>query len=389
MARRVIAMLGAQEPKETTYVVAPGSSALAAGECTTAFASYAVHTLYRADSTVLLCTSAAMNNFEILRERHPAANDAFISVPIPEGRSAEQLWTMFDQLTAHVDPQDEVVFDISNGLRMAPIIVSSALNFLQKVRNIAVLHVVYGAYELRDVAANRTELLVLDPFLSLQRWVDAAHSFTHYGQGEELARLVGSMKLGTRNPWQRVAQAVRRISVALQLVHLKPLDQYTREFENLVAGLEFDTAKEYAPLALTLTATAEAFRLFQAGGTARDELLRQQKIMHWYTEHNMYAQAVILAKEWVDCYALYLNHPNRTDPQLLLDFSDDSKKGNIPHLEYVKLALPLTGEQRRILRELRNSTAHASLQNATNGQYDVIRVIRECTTQLIAQKITE
>ena len=140
---------------------------------------------------------------------------------------------------------------------------------------------------------------------------------------------------------------------------------------------------------MTLTATAEAFRLFHAGETARDELLRQQNILQWYIDHHMYAQAVILAKEWMDCYALYIRHANKTDPQLLLDFSDDTKKGNIPHPEYVKLTLPLTPQQRRILRELRNSTAHASLEQAANGQYDATRIIRECAAALINQHIPE
>jgi hypothetical protein len=345
--------------------------------------------LYGANEVLVICTPDAKDNYKLLCDDHPEVAKSVRLVEIQNGQTEEELWDLFQRLTTQVAPDDEVIFDITNGFRSSPVLLLTALRFLQKVRGIRVVRVVYGAFDQR--INNTTQIIDMQPFLVLQDWVDAAHAFLRYGNGEELAVLAAGLEKGAsknqKTAWERVARSIRRITVALQLVHLRELDEQISTFEELVAALELPKTNKYAPLHIIFTSIVSEFREFSAGAFPRDELIRQQKIMHWYTQHNMYAQAVILAKEWLDCYALYIVHPHKDDTALLQDFSDDTKKGKLPFSVFAKINLPITKTQQTILRDLRKSTAHASLLESSNGQYDPIQLIRDCTERIIAQKI--
>jgi len=70
-----------------------------------------------------------------------------IPLIIEEDMSPEGQWKWFEIILDNIDYGDELTIDLTHGYRSIPIVFSTAVNFLQKAKNITLVAVYYGAYE--------------------------------------------------------------------------------------------------------------------------------------------------------------------------------------------------------------------------------------------------
>jgi CRISPR-associated Csx2 family protein len=70
-----------------------------------------------------------------------------VEVDIPDGKSEEELWEIFEAISKAVQEGDEIVFDITHGFRSLPMIAMLTIAYLKQVKGVKVQHVVYGVYE--------------------------------------------------------------------------------------------------------------------------------------------------------------------------------------------------------------------------------------------------
>jgi CRISPR-associated Csx2 family protein len=76
-------------------------------------------------------------------------------------------WKWFETILNLVDFQDEVWFDMTHGYRAFSIVLSAALSFIQKTKNIQLMAVYYGA-----VDAPGNPIIDMKDFYQINQWAD-------------------------------------------------------------------------------------------------------------------------------------------------------------------------------------------------------------------------
>jgi hypothetical protein len=116
----------------------------------------------------------------------------------------------------------------------------------------------------------------------------------------------------------------------------------------------------------------------------RDELLRQQRILQWYIEHHLYAQAVLLAREWLVSCAIYRKHyETHRDAEIWQLLGEYSARDFVD----IDASFPAIG---RDIRKIRNNLAHAVMVSTNPQTATAIHVeIRDLCTQICALKLPQ
>lgn len=74
----------------------------------------------------------------------------FEEIQILEGRTEKELWKIYDEIFHVIDDRENVVFDITHGLRSIPLQALVALNCAKVIKNINIVGIYYGAYERQE-----------------------------------------------------------------------------------------------------------------------------------------------------------------------------------------------------------------------------------------------
>jgi hypothetical protein len=102
----------------------------------------------RPDRVVIAITEGAANQHRThLEARLAELGFACEFVPIPEGRSEDELWAVFNKLATALGVGSLVHFDLTHGYRSLPATAVMALGFLRHANGIVVEGLHYGAFE--------------------------------------------------------------------------------------------------------------------------------------------------------------------------------------------------------------------------------------------------
>jgi len=105
----------------------------------------------------------------------------FRAVDIPDGRSMDELWKIFDRLLDCIDDGDEIIFDVTHSFRSIPIMALASIQYVRTLKNITLRGIYYGAYEARDEQTNTAPVFDLTAFVTLMDWSQAVNAFTMTG----------------------------------------------------------------------------------------------------------------------------------------------------------------------------------------------------------------
>jgi CRISPR-associated DxTHG motif protein len=248
---------------------------------------------------------------EIDRLRTPG--QSWSLVPIPEGRSEDELWALFSTLVRQVEEDDAVLLDITHGFRSLPLIAAVATAYLRVARGVRLHGLLYGAYEARD-AEDRAPVFDLTPLVSLLDWTAAADLFRRAGNAEPLAGLLaetqntlhrarrGAAGLPTR--LKSAAATLRGLSRALRLLRVREAMEHAAELQRDLAEQAVveeigQWASPFAVLLAQARRVVEPLSLPAAAGDPRRELAVQRELIRWYLRNGWDLEAVLLAREWL------------------------------------------------------------------------------------------
>lgn len=149
------------------------------------------------------------NNTESLKEVFDRLNINAELIIIPEGKSSNELWDIFDKtskLVENYEEETEVILDITHSLRNIPIQVMVALNYAKLFNNINLSGIYYGAFEVgefRDDPLNKNSKIKYAPICNLNvynellNWTNAINSFDKTGNANEITTLYNQKKAYT------------------------------------------------------------------------------------------------------------------------------------------------------------------------------------------------
>lgn len=278
------------------------------------------------NQAVILATTEAQHTHEApLREALPLPTDAIHFVTVPKGENQVELWEIFSKVSENVNAGEDLVFDVTHGLRSFPLIGLLAAAFLRVGFDVKLRHVFYGAFDVRDQTKqpNRTPMFDLTPMLALLEWAAAADRFNRTGDGryfasllryqqKELARQANEVpeKLYQVGNIGRLADNLTEISQSLALIRphhaMEKIEKLPSLAEQALPVLTETHSSR--PFRLILDSTLDAYKDMGLKYPEQEislNLATQRKIIEWYASHEHWVQAVSLAREWLVSWIMF------------------------------------------------------------------------------------
>jgi CRISPR-associated DxTHG motif protein len=308
---KLITFLGTTEYRTTLYVLGEQSHE-------TQFFPVALARFIR-PAQVLVCVTPTVQQHHNLLDLGQQLGDTGVpweSVPIPEGHSEADLWSIFDALTSAVGEGEHVTFDVTHSFRSLPILAFLAIAYLKAAKRVSVDGVLYGAWEARDTTTNHTPVFDLTPFVALLDWLTATNRFVETGDGHALANLlktgmpagpvmrddIAARALG-RN-LKAAADAIESVSLALQVTRPMEAMQAAAQLRDTLRQALPGILERARPFGVITEQVTQAYGQFAleapTEAAALSEGLRQQlQMIDWYVKRRRVVQAATLAREWV------------------------------------------------------------------------------------------
>lgn len=397
----LLTFLGTANYSETTYV-------LEARRHTTRYCPAAIAHFIRPASTLVVVTKdAKARHFESLADEIAAVTKP-VAVPIPDGHSETDLWTIFDALTSQIDHGTELVVDITNGFRSLPFLSFLALAFLRVAKEVQVGAVYYGAWDARDLSANESPIFDLTPFVTLLDWTAATDQFLETGDSHSLAR---QLRAAHRLPWQRqptgtatdlprqltgAATTLETLGQSLRLARPEEIMTVAATLQAVIPSVRTEAETWAKPFNLLLDRTAADYAPLALIGDPRAKenqktsLSVMARLVEWYVARRQYVQAIVTAREWVVSYVTQIMGwdmiAHRQAAEELLNGSARLRKLNVKfHLDAgnqpaIDAAVSLWAK----LPDLRNDIAHVGMRVHPRSVSSIIKAAGELPNELAA-----
>ena len=227
---------------------------------------------------------------------------SFQAVHIPEGKSTEEMWELFEVIYSQLQEGDELYLDITNSFRYLPMLLVVLVNYAKMLKNVTVKAIFYGNYDARDKVSNVAPIMDFLPLSVLQDWTSATSDYLRYGQVEKLYDLSES----SINPILK-DPSTRTDDVKLLRAFVKRLKDLVGEritcrgltiIENKNVGLLEKAAKDIQEVTIpqlkpVFEKIKESLDIFGA----KEDILNCIKAARWCCDNKMYQQTTTLLEE--------------------------------------------------------------------------------------------
>lgn len=248
------------------------------------------------------------------RLKHLSLKPSIENIRIPEGKTIDEIWSIFNLILGRLNPSDEVIFDITHSFRSIPMLVMVILNYAKVTKRVALNGIYYGAMEslgnLSEVEKmplleRKVPIFDLSAFDELLDWSVAVERFLESGDGNMVSRLASKKAKLIRkakkaqddgaDAMARIAAAIETFSGAISTCRGKLINQSVK---NLKHSIEVGKKSEIAPALVPLLDHLDE-RLQVFSGDAVDDGLRA---VEWCVEHNLIQQGFTILREFMINY---------------------------------------------------------------------------------------
>lgn len=332
-------------------------------------------------------------------------------VRIPDGRTEQEIWQIFDIITEEVNEGDTVTIDVTHAFRSLPMVFFAVTAFLRAVKSVKVEHILYGCYVTEDTPAQVIDLTLM---LELLDWTEGAKRFTEMGD----ARLIGNRLVQTQDRLHRqhAANAPKSLKPAGEaLKNLTSQIQSNRVLEAMETAESLreklqsaqDEIKEWAkPFHLLLGETLKQASLI-ADACSRElsaeTLGKQLAMVRQMQDYGMVVQAAELAREWMVNWAIWTSlraseaeHPDWLEKEVRKNAEDEifqiagrPKPETAPRKLLPSLADRLNESTREEFREvwneiaeLRNDLAHCGMKKGAKPGDRIVTRLKKAIAEL-------
>lgn len=302
MSNILLASLGANRLHEISY-------SFNGREFSSSFSCLALARLLQVefDSLYVLLTEEARKTHEKELIAQAKELDLVIRiVDITSGKTIEEIWQMFDQITESFPSTKPVnaYLDISNGFRHLPLLSFASLTYLESSRNFRLAGVHYGAFEARsnDVAP----VFDLTPLVNIIKGSFAVQAFEETGAVNQLGNFLNDLLSidekgrkdldGRLNKLHQAMNAGLSIETGDEAARLcwwidknLPDNSGLKAANDLVARL-----KERIDRIKTVDKNKKNMHQLTI-----DELKRQLELIAWHIDTQNADTALLLLREWV------------------------------------------------------------------------------------------
>ena len=413
---KAITFLGATEAHETAYIMPDGREHAAPYFGVALARCFPYSDMPYSNMTVFVTERARAMHWETFQGLAEDYVDKLEAITIPDGADDNELWSLFQSVVDAVDEREEVIFDITHGFRSVTFLSLLAVAYLRQVKQIDLRAILYGNFEARDRSAEpqRTPVIDLSDFVSLFDWMTAADRFVRFGDATDLAeRLRAAKPNQSRQPdslpdvitadmlrraeagpnqsqqanrLARVANSLEKVSKALRLIRpneaMDASATLDRQLSDPVVTHSIESnARPFVLLADSIK--KEYTRLALSSSHQREQpvsaLRYERDMINWLLEHNQFAQAMAIAREWIPSWVMF--------HMKMYDFTDRNQRHRAAEIlsGSVVCTIDQIEEARNIyeqLRKVRNDLLHAGKSGDALGGEEMEEKVRKVCHRL-------
>lgn len=237
------------------------------------------------------------------------------TLSIPDGKSEDEMWTIFNTVYNALKPNDELYFDLTHSFRYLPMLVLVLGNYAKFLKGVKVKHISYGNYEARDSTTNQAPLMDILSLTMLQDWTFAAADLIQNGNIEKLQELKENNALvpllrerGKKNIDRRMAEGYldgyidslrnflndMKLCLSPNILNGVTINQIKDCHEQVSEAFE----KVIAPIPPIISKIQRSLQGFETTDTMYPESIRNgYEAAKWCYDHQLYQQAVTILDE--------------------------------------------------------------------------------------------
>lgn len=345
------------------------------------------------------------------------------TLSIPDGKSEEEMWTIFNTVYDALKPNDELYFDLTHSYRYLPMLVLVLSNYAKFLKGVKVKHISYGNYEARDTASNEAPLMNILPLTMLQDWTFAAADLIQNGNIKKLQELKEDNALVPLLRERGKKNIDRRMAEGYLDAYIDSLNNFLNDMKlcqgpNILKGETINNINScheqvvdvfenvIAPIPPIVNKIQDSLRGFEQTDSLNSEsLINGYMSAKWCYDHQLFQQAItILDENLTTHFCKYLgtnefNYDQRNSSNAFLrnggyreddwkkktkNDEDDPKweqiKDNVKAAESqqnVQDFMSLMQSDARWIHNKRNSYNHASMTNDKLFTTEDVRILGE------------
>lgn len=337
-----------------------------------------------------------------------------IPVPIEAGFSEAEIWKIFESIVDCIEPEDEVILDITHAFRSLPTLGTVLIPYCRTLKSANFVGIYYGAFEKLGMAyevkhipleQRKAPIINLISFLELMDWSSAADHIIRFGSLSAFAELAQHTSIEdgdvmAKGAGKALAKALKDIEGAF----------YTVRGAELVRGDMFRRLNKYAETLQTYVlkkpyATLLAIIKKQFNGFKETDLENGLLAVKWCIDNRLTQQGITLLREWACIFVLDFfgkdhskQHLKEATSSMLsgfvgASFKPDSKE-EYPKLREEEIALvselefePLVLAMQKIYKDIkdpRNDINHAGFNRDASIASKLEQKLTSAYEQLLA-----
>lgn len=344
------------------------------------------------------------------------------TLSIPDGKSEEEMWTIFNTVYDALKPNDELYFDLTHSFRYLPMLVLVLGNYAKFLKGVKVKHISYGNYEARN-AVNEAPLMDILPLTMLQDWTFAAADLIQNGNIKKFQELKEDNALVPLLRERGKKNIDRRMAEGYLDAYIESLNNFLNDMKlcqgpNILKGETINNINScheqvvdvfenvIAPIPPIINKIQDSLHGFEQTDSINSEsLINGYMSAKWCYEHQLFQQAItILDENLTTHFCKYLgtnefNYDQRNSSNAFLrnggyreeDWKKKKKDEEVDEdweriKEAVKVAESYQGVQSfvslmsidaRWIHNKRNSYNHASMTNDKLFTTEDVRILGE------------
>ena len=243
-------------------------------------------------------------------------------VLIPTGQNEEEIWEIFDIVINNIEEGDKIVLDITHAFRYIPMLTIIILDYAKVIKNIEILGIYYGAWDVRDKSTipNIAPIFDLTPLVEMQEWSQAVNTFIKYGNSghlEQISKTSLMSKLAKENWAQETNKFINKINdftmnistcrgqmISERKANQKSIQYSTKEVkESLHNVKKLEDDFQLKPLIPLISKVEDSIKLFDESSTLNTGLAT----IEWCINNHLIQQAYTALEETLKTYICELN----------------------------------------------------------------------------------
>ena len=195
------------------------------------------------------------------------------NVMIPDGKSEDEIWQIFNKIFEQIGEDDEIILDITHSFRFLPMLTFIVLNYARFMKHCSIRDVYYGLVPQKE--GEHTPILVLTPFVTLFDWTIGLERYLSAGDASWVHELTYSEASRMNKEINRSESSVRASDRSLLFRDpklLRKLADAMLEFSNIMWTCRGQKSQQLQRLKLTLIlfwkCSTKDQAVVTAGGTA-------------------------------------------------------------------------------------------------------------------------